>query len=203
MQGQCVFQASSTSSSLSGKSPHGNLIWFDSASDKVIDGSAIGVKYQCSGPCQLAVEAVISIPRGTEVVVFRRKWISSKPPRVPCTRLVLLRLPRAVKYQRDFFNRHIIEAQNVTVHAWLERLKDGYERRTYRGSLVRIHKVLRIVPLSASLTKPPTRCPSWPAELMWQLTRNKIYQCPHESGQTSITLSCFHTAHCPVLQVTR
>ncbi|XP_029906417.1 protein sel-1 homolog 3 [Myripristis murdjan] len=181
LMGQCVLQASSTSSSLSGKSPHGNFIWFDSASDKVIDGSAISVKYQCSRPCQLAVEAMISIPQGTEVVVFRRKWISSKPPRVPCTRLVLLRLPRAVKYQRDFFNRHIIEAQNVTIHAWLERLKDGYERRTYRGSLVRIHKVLRIVPLSASLTKPPTQCPSWPAELMWQLTRNKIYQCPHES----------------------
>lgn len=177
VMGQCFLQAMSTSSARGGKGLHGSFIGFDSAPDKVMDGSPIGVQYQCSRPCQLTVEVAISTPRSTEAVLFRRKWISSKPHRAPWIRLVRLRLPRSGVYQRDVFKRWIFEAQNVTVCAWLDHLTNGSEPGTYHDSMVRIHKVLQIVPLS----EPPTQCPSWPAELMWQLTRDKIYQCPHES----------------------
>uniref|UniRef100_UPI003AAF89C0 protein sel-1 homolog 3 n=1 Tax=Centroberyx gerrardi TaxID=166262 RepID=UPI003AAF89C0 len=187
LMGQYVLQAMSTSSSQSGDSLHDNFIVFDSAPDKVIDGSAIRVQYQCSWPCQLAVEVVvISPPRRTGLVVFRREWISSKPRRGPRIHEVRLRFPRSLVYQRDFFNRHILEVQHVTVRAWLDHLNDDYEPSTYHDSAVRIHKVLQIVPLSERPTKPPTECPSWPAELMWQMTRDRIYQCPHESDTIDI-----------------
>ncbi len=116
-------------------------------------------------------------------MIFRRKWISSKA-RGYRIHQVLLRWPPSVLYQQDFFNRRILDAQNVTVHAWLGRLNDGSEPWTHSGSMLRIYKVLKITPLSERPAKPPTGCPSWSAQLMWQITTNRIHHCPQESGQT-------------------
>lgn len=191
-QGHCVLRVISTSLSQTGESPPDNFIGFDSAPDKVLDGSVVRVRYQCSGPCQLAVEVVVSTLRKIDLAVFRRKWISSTP-RVHRVRQVLLRLPPSVLYQQDFFNRRVLDAQNVTVRAWLDHLNDGSEPGTYHGSMFRIYKVLQIKPLSERPTRPPTECPSWSAQLMWQMTRNRIHQCPHESGQSLHRIF----KHCP------
>eukprot|EP00064_Thunnus_orientalis_P002601 superscaffoldBa00000196_g2608 len=173
-------QAISASSSQSGDSLSDNFIGFDSAPDKVVDGSVVRVRYQCSRQCQLAVEVVVSTLRKTDLMVFRRKWINSVP-RVYRFHQVRLRFPLSILYQHSFFNRRVLEAQNVTVRAWLDHLHNGNEPRTYHSSIVRIYKVLQIMPLSERPTKPPTECPSWSAQLMWQMTRNRIHQCPHES----------------------
>ncbi len=178
-----MLQAISNSSSQAGGSLPDNFIGFDSAPDKVVDGSAVRVQYQCSRPCQLAVEVVVSTLRKTDLVVFRRKWISSTP-QVYRVHQVLLRFPPSILYQQDFFNRHVLDAQNVTVRAWLDHLNDGSEPGTYHSSMLRIYKMLQKKPLSERPTKPPTECPSWSAHLMWQMTRNRIYHCPHETGQT-------------------
>ncbi|CAK6956152.1 protein sel-1 homolog 3%2C partial [Scomber scombrus] len=167
----------STSSSQSDESPPDNFIEFDSVPDKVVDGSVVRVRYQCSRQCQLAVEVVMSTLRKTDLVVFRRKWISSAP-RVYRFHQVQLRFPSSILYQYSFFNRHVLEAESVTVRAWVH---DGSEPGTYHSSIVRIHKVLQIMPLSERPTRPPAECPSWSDQLMWQMTRNRIHQCLHES----------------------
>ncbi|TDH08104.1 hypothetical protein EPR50_G00094300 [Perca flavescens] len=180
IMGHCVLQAISTSPSQTGESPPDNFIGFDSAPDKVIDGSVVRVRHRCSRPCQLAVEVVVSTLGETDLVVFRRKWFSSTP-RVYTIQQVPLRLPTSILYQRNFFNRRVLDAQNVTVRAWLGHLNDGREPGTYQCSMLRIYKVLQIEPLSERPTKPPAECPSWPAQLMWQIIRNRIHHCPHES----------------------
>uniref|UniRef100_A0A3Q1IK76 Uncharacterized protein n=1 Tax=Anabas testudineus TaxID=64144 RepID=A0A3Q1IK76_ANATE len=175
--GQCMLQAIS---SQSGESLPENFIRFDSAPAKLVDGSVVRVRYLCSRPCQLAVEVAVSILGKTDLVVFRRKWINSTP-RVYRIHQVLLRLPPSILYQHDFFNRNVLEAKNATVRAWLNHLKDGGEPGTSRGSILRIHKVLWVTALLERPNKPPTECPSWSAQLMWQMTRNRIHQCPDES----------------------
>lgn len=178
-QGQCVVQAFLTQS---GETLPENFIGFDSVPDKLLDGSVVRVRYQCFRPCQLAVEVVVSTLRKTDLVVFRRKWISSAP-RVYRIHQVLLRLPPSVSYQRDFFNRDILDTQNATVRAWLHYLINGSEHGTYHSSRLSISKVLQIMALSERPTKLPTGCPSWSAQLMWQMISNRIHQCPQESGQ--------------------
>lgn len=173
-----MLQAVSTQSS---ETPTDNFIEFDSVPDKVVDGSVVRVRYHCSRPCQLAVEVAVSTLRKTDLVVFRRKWISSAH-RARGIRQVLLRLPPSISYQHDFFNRNILITQNVTVRAWLDYFTNGSELGSYYSSVRRIYKLLKIMPLSERPTKPPTGCPSWSAQLMWQMTR--IHQCPHESGHT-------------------
>ncbi|KAM4629257.1 protein sel-1 homolog 3 [Polymixia lowei] len=170
LMGQCVSQSMF------------DFIRFDSSPDQLINGSVARVQYRCARPCQLAVEVVVFPTGRAGLVVFRRKWTNYRHHRVPRTNWVPLRFPPSVKYRRDFFNRHVLDAENVTVRAWLDYVNDGIQPRTYRGSVVKTHKVIQTVPLSERPTKPPTGCPSWSAELMWQLTRDRIYQCPHESG---------------------
>ncbi|XP_069006057.1 protein sel-1 homolog 3 [Embiotoca jacksoni] len=177
LMGRCVLQAISTES---GETLPDSFIRFDSVPDKVVDGSAVRVRYQCSRPCQLAVEVAVSTLRETDLVVFRKKWISGAP-RVNRIQQVLLRLPPSISYQHDFFNRNILDTENVTVRAWLDYFKNGSELSTFRRSMVRIYKVLQIMPLSERPSKLPTGCPSWTAQLMWQMTSNRIHQCPHES----------------------
>ncbi|XP_059197524.1 protein sel-1 homolog 3 [Centropristis striata] len=178
--GHCVLQTISASSLQTDESLPENFIGFYSTPDKVVDGSVVHVQYRCSRPCQLAVEVLVSTLRKTDLVIFRRKWISNTP-RVYRIHQVLLRLPPSIFYQHDFSNQHVLDAQNGTVRAWLDHLNDGREHGTYHGSMLRVYKVLQIEPLSARPTKPPTECPSWSAQLMWQITKDRIRQCPHES----------------------
>lgn len=124
----------------------------------------------------------MSTLRKTDLVVFRKKWISSAPSVYRIHR-VLLRLPPSILYQQDFFNRRVLDAQNVTVRAWLDHPNDSSETGTYQGSVLRVSKMLKTTPLSERPAKPPTECPSWSAHLMWQMSRNRIHQCQHESGQ--------------------
>ncbi|KAF7646548.1 hypothetical protein LDENG_00185840 [Lucifuga dentata] len=173
----------STSSSQNGESLHDDFLQFASAPDNVVDGSVVRVHYQCSKPCQLTVEVLVSTLRKTEVVVFSRKWSSNKSHRVRRIHQVRLRLPPSIVYQHSFFNRHVLEVQNMTVCTWLKHLDNGNEPGTDHDSIVRIFKALQITPPSDRPTKPPTACPSWSAELIWKMTRSRIYQCPHESGQ--------------------
>ncbi|XP_037624830.1 protein sel-1 homolog 3 [Sebastes umbrosus] len=176
LMGHCVLRASS-------QTPEGqpdNFIGFAAAPDKVADGSPVYVRYFCSGPCRLTVEVVVSTLRKTDVVVFRTKWISSTPG-VFMIQEVLLRFPPSVLYRRDFFNRRVLDVQSVAVRGWLTRLNDGGEPGTYYDSTLRIYKVVQMEQLSERPAKPPTECPSWSAQLIWQMSRNRIHHCPHES----------------------
>lgn len=168
------------SSSQSGTSPHDNFIGFD----KVVDGSLVRVRYQCSRPCQLAVEVVTVAPtlRKTDLLVFSSKWISSTP-RVPSP-------PGAAQIASvHFISTRLLQQERFggwkyEVRAWLQHLKDSREPGTYGDAMVRIYKVLQLTIRSQHLIRPPTECPSWSSHLMWQVTRDRISQCPHESGQT-------------------
>lgn len=193
-----MFQAISNSSTQTEESLPGNFIGFDSAPDKVANGSVVRVRYQCSRPCQLAVEVVVSTLRETNLVVFRRKWISNTA-RDYRIHQVLLRLPPSVLYQQDFFNRHVLDTQNVTVCAWLGHRYEGSGPGTYHGSMLRIYKVLQIKPLSERPTKPTTASPSWSAQLMWQMSRNRVQYCPYESGQKLNHVFFYHIIHVPSL----
>lgn len=176
-QGMCVLQ---DVPSQSGDTSPDSFIGFESVPDKVADGSVVHVRYQCSRPCQLAVELVVSTLGQTNLVVFRRKWISSTP-QVSRTQQVLLRLPPHISHHHRHFSRKVLDPQNVTVRAWLDYLKEGNEISDH-DSMLRIYEVKQILPLSMLPRNPPTGCPSWSAYLMWQMTKRKNPQCPHESG---------------------
>ncbi|KAM4549430.1 protein sel-1 homolog 3 isoform 1-T1 [Odontesthes bonariensis] len=177
LMGQCALQAISAKS---GDIMPDNFIGFDSVPDKVADGSVVRVRYQCFRPCHLAVEVVVSTLRKTDLVVFRRKWISSTT-RVYRIQQVLLRLPPSISHHHNFFSGNMLDTQNVTVRAWLDYIKKGSEISTYHRSMLKIYKVLQVKPLSQRMSQPPTGCPSWSAQLIRQMTTDRIHQCPHET----------------------
>lgn len=179
-QGLCVFPAISSASCQAGASAPANYIGFESVPDRVGDGSLVRLRCRCSRPCRLQVEVVVSTLRKTDLVVFRRKWVCSTGP-VYRVQQVRLRWPRPVSYQNNFIRRSALDARNVTVRAWLDRRN---EPGTYHKSLRRICRVVQLKSLSRHPAKRSSVCLSWPAQLKWNMTRNTILRCPHESGQT-------------------
>nr|XP_015831045.2 protein sel-1 homolog 3 [Nothobranchius furzeri] len=177
LSGQCVLQAISAES---GDTLPDSFIGFESVPDKVADGSVVRVRYQCSRPCQLAVEVLVSTLRKTDLVVFRRKWTSSTP-RVYKTQQVLLRLPQSISNHHRYASRNMSDTQNATVRARLDYLEEGSEISPQHGSMLRIYEVQQVLPLSVWPSPPPTGCLSWSAQLLGQMADNRILQCPHES----------------------
>nr|XP_043900763.1 protein sel-1 homolog 3 [Solea senegalensis] len=161
--------------SQSGQSLRGDFLEFTAAADRVPDDSVVHVRYRCSRPCGLTVEAVVSTLRKKDVVIFRRTWISSTPA-VDRTQRVALPRPPSISDTHGLFNGTVTDVGFVTVRAWLDHLREGGEAGTYQRSMWRIYRVLTMM-----ATKPPTECPSWFTQLKRQITRDGISQCPHES----------------------
>lgn len=156
-----------------------NYVRFESVPDRVGDGSLVRLRYRCSRPCRLLLEVVVPTLRKTDLVVFRRKWVCSIA-RVYRVQQVRLRWPLPILYQNSFVRRSILVPRNVTVRAWLA-LRN--ESGTYHKSLWRICRVLQLKSLSPHPAKHFSVCLSWPAQLKWNMTRNTILHCPHESGE--------------------
>lgn len=144
------------------------------------DGSLVRLRYRCSRPCRLRLEVVVPTLRKTDLVVFRRKWACSIA-RVYRVQQVRLRWPLPIFHQNNFIRRSILDARSVTFRAWLDHRN---ESGTYHKSLWRICRVLQLKSLARHPAQRSSVCLSWPAQLKWNMTRNTILPCAHESGQT-------------------
>lgn len=181
-QGLCVFQQTiSSASPWTGESIPDNYIGFESVPDRVGDGSLVRLRYRCSRPCRLRLEVAVPTLRKTDIVVFRRKWACTIA-RVYRVQQVRLRWPLPIFYQNNFIRRSILDARNVTLRAWLDHRN---ESGTYGESSWTICRVLQLKSSTRHPARGPGMCLSWSAQLKWNMTRNTILHCPHESGQTS------------------
>ncbi|XP_016317519.1 protein sel-1 homolog 3-like [Sinocyclocheilus anshuiensis] len=169
------------------RTPHGDFVRFGHAPDRVMDKCSVQVQYNCSAACRIGVEIVISTPTTT---AYRRTWTNHKRFGKPRSRTVPLVFPPAVLYRRDFFVRRPLETCDVVLKAWMIHLVEeeigGSHAKGYDQSLVRTSTSLRTLPLSERPAYPQTRSVSWSAWLMWQLTKDTVRKCPHESDIVDI-----------------
>ncbi|XP_062872157.1 protein sel-1 homolog 3 [Trichomycterus rosablanca] len=166
---------------------HGDVLHFDSVPDVVKVNSSARLKYTCTRACRIGIEIVLPNPTVIELVTFTRTRTHLKELGKTRTRTVRISFPPALVYKSSFFFRRPIEAQDVTLRAWMVHL-DGQKGGTsqsgvsqYEESLLRTFKVLDLVPILERPTQLPTRSVSWEAELMWNLKKDKIEQCSPES----------------------
>ncbi|XP_053715256.1 protein sel-1 homolog 3-like [Synchiropus splendidus] len=117
--------------------------------------------------------------KNRHLVVFRKSWNSSHPQQQSFERLVV-KLPPYILYQQGFFNRDILETENLRVCGRLV-YHNSYNESGTPQEYIRSCKVLRIAPLSERPNKPQTECPSWSALMLWQTERKRLRQCPQES----------------------
>ncbi|TKS74871.1 Protein sel-1 -like protein 3 [Collichthys lucidus] len=137
---QCVFQAISNSSTQTEESLPGNFIGFDSAPDKVVNGSVVRVRYQCSRPCQLAVEVVVFHIKGDKFSGLQKKMDQQHRSRLqdPPATINMLEFPLASSGERfgvvrrfqPFIDRslerarcHAVTQPSVTLSVWIYLLK--------------------------------------------------------------------------------
>ncbi|XP_066528001.1 protein sel-1 homolog 3 [Hoplias malabaricus] len=174
---------------------HGDFVQFVSHPDTVTADSSVQLKYKCTKACRVGTEVVLSTPRTTGLIIFRRTWTHVRKFVETRTRTVRLTFPPSVVYKRDFFNRRPVDARDVIVRAWLVHLDEEESSNVgvsqYHRSLVRTFIFLQTVPLSERPAQPQSRLMSWGAELMWNLTKDRIEQCPPESDVVDLLVFPF------------
>ncbi|KAG7488323.1 hypothetical protein MATL_G00032610 [Megalops atlanticus] len=189
-QGRNTSHTTPTAKHPAGEATEGDFIRFDHAPDAVIDRYNLSVQYLCSRPCLLGVEVVASVGRRSGVVIFRRRWTQREWLGMPTTHPLLLRFPDALAYRRDFFIRRSVDAYDVMLRAWLDHLgrhsEAGPRAGGYHQALTRVFKVLQSMPPTLRPLKQHGACPSWGAELTWQVTRDRARQCPLESDTVEL-----------------
>ncbi|XP_072294196.1 protein sel-1 homolog 3 [Eucyclogobius newberryi] len=168
-----------SASSLAVDSSHHSFIAFASAPDRVVDGSTVVLRYNCSRPCQLGIRVLASTLQETNLVIFRRTWLI-RAPGGQTTHQVLLRFPPSVLFRGSLHNREVLEVLDLTLGAWI-RHKDVPE-----GGILEVSKQLQITPLSERPIKPPTECPSWPSQLMWRINTRRITRCRQEAAEMDL-----------------
>ncbi|XP_017566947.2 protein sel-1 homolog 3 [Pygocentrus nattereri] len=179
------------------RSQHGDFVQFDSAPDTAVVESSVQVNYKCTKACRVGVEVVLSTPRTIGFVSFRRTWTHVTKVGETRTRTIELAFPPALVYKRDFFMRGPMDAHNVMVRAWLVHLDEDGDGSSkvgigqYHQSLVRTFKFLQVVPLSERPAQPRTRSVAWGAELMWNVTKDRIEQCSPESDVVDLLVFPF------------
>ncbi|KAM9431987.1 protein sel-1 homolog 3 [Clarias gariepinus] len=183
---QCHFTTHTTMSPLQ-RNAHGEVLYFISAPETMAVNSSARIAYTCSRACRVGIEIVLSTPKTTGLVTFRRSWTHVKQLKKARTRTIQLTFPAAVLYKRDFFFRQTVEVSDVMLRTWLVHL-DGKESNIshvgfsqYERAALRTFHILWMVPPSDRPTKSPSRCAAWGAELMWNLTRTRIEMCSPES----------------------
>ncbi|KAJ8337661.1 hypothetical protein SKAU_G00366270 [Synaphobranchus kaupii] len=167
-----------------------DFVRFGNAPDVVIDGYVLSVLYRCSRPCAVRVEVLASYGLRTGVTVFRRSWTRRKRLSAPRTRPLVLRIPDAIAYRQDYFVRRTVDASDVTLMAWIDHLErpEGGEAGlhgdgSYHQAPALAFRILASVPPYLRPVKKHNKCPSWGAELRWQLTnQTQDRQCLKESG---------------------
>ncbi|KAJ7986538.1 hypothetical protein DPEC_G00340900 [Dallia pectoralis] len=166
-------------------------IHFDHVPDIVMDGSVVRIRYKCSRTCEVGVEVVVfSMRNRTEVSVFHKRWTDHRHPHVSRTLPVKLKFPQNMPHKEDRISKHF---HTTTIQAWLHHTEQGKrdgrhanETSSFHGSLARTFKVLQAVLPSQCPARPSSLCPSWMADLRWQLSRDTLYQCPHESDTVDV-----------------
>lgn len=169
-----------------GQSHHEDFVQFGHVPDRVMDRCTVQVQYKCSAACKIGVEIVLSTPTRSKVIVYRRTWINRKRFRQPRSRKVLLVFPPAVVYQRDFFIRRTLETHDVMLRSWLVHLGKNDNVEGYNQSLVRTSMLLKTLPASERPARPQTQSISWGTWLMWEISKDAVIKCPHESGKKLI-----------------
>ncbi|KAJ8277146.1 hypothetical protein GJAV_G00071950 [Gymnothorax javanicus] len=166
-----------------------DLVKFENAPDEVIHGYNLSVLYQCSHASVVHVE-VLAYGKA----IFRTGWTCQTPMAEPRTHSALLRFPDALLYKPDYFIRHPLDTSEVMLRAWIEPLEtpEGDEaplhgKGLYHRAPASTSRLLPTVPPSQRPFKKHNKCPSWGAELVWQLTSwSQDRMCTVESDMVDL-----------------
>lgn len=154
---------------------------------KVLNNSEVSVRYLCSKPCIITLEAVASSEFRTGVPVYRRRWEDEKNLHVSRTRQVHLKFPSIMVYRDDYIIRNSVIVHSVILYAWISHKSVGSfgveQKEDYQDAVAKNYTFLEAVPPFERPYKDHKVCLQWGADYLWMLQANRIPQCPHESGR--------------------
>lgn len=164
-----------------------DFIKLDIWNKKVLNDTKVSVCYLCSKPCIVTIEAVASLEFRTAVSVFRRKWENDYNLHVNRDRTVNLKFPSSMVFRDDYFIRHSFIVHTVILYAWISHKQaqfgHGPQKEGYLQAIAKDYTLLETVPPFERPYKEHKVCLKWSLEYTWRLQKNRITQCPYETGK--------------------
>ncbi|XP_063806930.1 protein sel-1 homolog 3-like [Pseudophryne corroboree] len=159
-----------------------SFIEFLNPPETVTNGPVLKVLYHCERSQVVHVDVLASSLVKPLVGIFKKRWICS-PDGTESIREIRLDFPDQMVYREDFFLRHPIYVSNVLLRAWITDYPHDFnkpDRNSYNKGVV---KMYHLIPTPAPYKRPykdHQKTLHWDMELLWNLRKDKITQCPAE-----------------------
>ncbi|XP_030055589.1 protein sel-1 homolog 3 [Microcaecilia unicolor] len=147
----------------------------------LVAGYLLQVLYHCERNQVVNVEVLASSSLKTAVPVFKKRWACS-PGVSKKLRKVRLDLPDQIVYREDYFIKHSIVVSYVTLRAWItdDSLASDQSESSYASAMAKTLHHIQPMPPYSRPHKDQRHSLRWDQQLVWQMTKNKLPQCPVE-----------------------
>ncbi|XP_056409714.1 protein sel-1 homolog 3-like, partial [Hyla sarda] len=163
-----------------------SFIDFLSPPQKVSKSPVLVVFYHCERNQVVHVDILASSLTKSLVGIYKKRWTCS-PDDTESAREIRVNFPDQMVYREDYFLRRPIQVTDVLLRAWItDDPIDRYsqtilpDRYSFSNGVVRRSYPMKALPLYSRPYKEHRRSLRWDQDLLWNLTKDKIVQCPEE-----------------------
>ncbi|XP_043918094.1 protein sel-1 homolog 3 isoform X2 [Protopterus annectens] len=169
------------------------FIEFTDKPDVVSNISEVSVRYLCSKPCIINVEALASSEFQVGVPVYKKRWKSEKHFHIHRTARVPITFPSMLVYRDDCLLKHSISVHSVILRAWIvpkdlwdQNSENSEEMRTYQNAAVKTYSLVEPISVFERPIKDHKKCIRWDVQYKCKLYADKIPQCFRETDVVEI-----------------
>ncbi|KAM3934800.1 protein sel-1 homolog 3-like [Leptodactylus fuscus] len=150
--------------------------------EKVSKNPVLVVFFYCEKKQVVHVDILASFLTKPLVGIFKKRW-SCSPNDTETTREIEVEFPDQMVYREDYFLRNPIHVTDVLLRAWISDYPIDFgrpDRYSYNQGVVKRSYEVKTLPLYSRPYKEHQRTLRWDQDLLWNLTKDKISQCPEE-----------------------
>ncbi|XP_071989725.1 protein sel-1 homolog 3-like [Engystomops pustulosus] len=150
--------------------------------EKVSVSPVLVVFFHCDRRQVVHVDILASSPTKPLVAIFKKRWTCG-PNDTESTQEMRLDFPDGMVYRDDYFLRRPVLVADVLLRAWITDRPvdlDRPDRFSFSEAVVRVSHVMKTLPLYSRPYKDHRRSLRWDQDLLWNLSKDKIIQCPVE-----------------------
>nr|XP_033804793.1 protein sel-1 homolog 3-like [Geotrypetes seraphini] len=156
-------------------------VQFLNAPHNLVAGYILQVLYHCERNQVVHVEVLASSLLKTAIPVFKKRWACSPGVRMKLRR-VRMDLPDQIVFREDYFIKHSIIVSYVVLRAWIadDSSASVHSDSSYDLAVAKIFHHIQPLPPYSRPQKDHQHSLNWDQQLVWQMRKDTLPQCPVE-----------------------
>ncbi|XP_073404520.1 protein sel-1 homolog 3-like isoform X3 [Dendrobates tinctorius] len=177
---QCFWMQLITSQT--GTTGQPSFIDFINLPEKISKSPVLVVFYHCERNQVVHIDILASSLSRSRVGIFKKRWTCS-PDDTKSSQQIKVDFPDQMVYKEDYFLRQPVQVTDVLLRAWISDYPIDFDKpdsHSYSNAVVKTSHRMKALPLYSRPYKDHQRTLLWDQNLLWNLTMDKIIQCPVE-----------------------